>query len=416
MILFALLSACLQAGPVISPPLPAAVSSNPRSYATGQYRNLFREIGKSDEAICDKLNQAYLQLFHGDPNNQTVYYPVGTDMAYIKDIGNNDVRTEGMSYGMMMAVQFGRKDEFDRLWRWAKTYMQHASGPYKGYFAWQCDDHGKQLSTGSAPDGEEYFVMALFFADGRWGSGVGIKNYRAEANAILHAMIRKEQDNGGVVDQARNMFDARREQVVFSPSGDAAKFTDPSYHLPAFYDLWAEWAAKDQDFWRDAAATSRAFFKRACDPKTGLAPDKSDFDGKPMKSPWDARSTSDDFEFDAFRVAGNIATDWAWVGKDPWQVEQSNRLLEFFARQKPSYVSTYALDGTPRGDFKSTGLIAMNASAALASNSPVAKSFVQELWDAPIPSGKWRYYDGMLYLFGLLQCSGQYRIWPPHHQ
>ena len=30
-------------------------------------------------------------------------------MAYISDI-NHDVRTEGMSYGLMIAVQFDRKD------------------------------------------------------------------------------------------------------------------------------------------------------------------------------------------------------------------------------------------------------------------------------------------------------------------
>ena len=44
-------------------------------------------------------------------------------MAYIEDTGNHDARTEGMSYGMMMCVQMDRKEEFDRLWKWAKTYM-----------------------------------------------------------------------------------------------------------------------------------------------------------------------------------------------------------------------------------------------------------------------------------------------------
>lgn len=38
-------------------------------------------------------------------------------MGYIEDILNNDVRTEGMSYGMMIAVQLDKKTEFDRLWK-----------------------------------------------------------------------------------------------------------------------------------------------------------------------------------------------------------------------------------------------------------------------------------------------------------
>jgi oligosaccharide reducing-end xylanase len=389
---------------------------SPRSFATGRYRNLFREIGKSDRDIDRKLDAAWRQLFYGDDASQRVYYPVGADMAYIKDVGNGDVRSEGMSYGMMIAVQMGRREEFDRLWKWAKTHMQHQSGPWKGYFAWQCDDDGKPRTKSPASDGEEYFAMALYFAAGRWGAGKGIYDYRAEADAILHAMLHKERDNGGVVDDATNMFNLREKQVVFVPNPGASTFTDPSYHLPAFYELWSRWAKEDQAFWRDAAATSRRFFRRAVHPKTGLAPDYSTFDGKPLKAPWDPNSKADNFQFDAFRVGGNIAMDYAWFGADPWQVEQSNRMLEFFAAQRPRYVANYTVDGKPLVDFTSTGLVAMNAVAALASTSKVAPDFVRALWDAPIPSGQWRYYDGMLYMFGLLHASGRYRIWTPKHR
>jgi oligosaccharide reducing-end xylanase len=388
-------------------------TNSPRSFTTGRYRNLFQEIGKSDAEIKAKLDAAWKQLFYGDDANERVYYPVAGDMAYIHDVGNGDVRSEGMSYGMMVAVQLDRREEFDRLWRWAKVHMQHPSGPWKGYFAWHCDTSGRQLSPHPASDGEEYFAMALFFADGRWGSGQGIRNYRAEADAILHTMLHKVDDNGGIVDSAMNMFDPKEKQVVFVPNGQAASFTDPSYHLPAFYELWSRWAKEDRGFWKEAAEVSRRFLRRAAHPKTGLTPDYSDFDGKPKKSPFNPSNASDNFQFDAFRVGANIAMDHAWFGVDPWQVEQSNRLLDFFAAQKPAYVANYTLDGKPLVDFRSTGLAAMNAVAALASDSPVAKGFVRDLWDAPIPSGQWRYYDGMLYLLALLQASGQYRIWHP---
>jgi len=394
---------------VIQPPLgPAAPAGrSPKSFATGRYRNLFREVGKNDREICDKINVAWKQLFYGDDASERIYYPVGSDMAYIKDVGNNDVRSEGMSYGMMLAVQLGRREEFDRLWKWARTYMRHSSGPWKGYFAWQCDPSGHKMTKFPASDGEEYFAMALFFAAGRWGG-----SYRADADSILHTMLHKERDNKGVVDTAMNMFNLASHQVVFVPNGEAASFTDPSYHLPAFYELWGRWAKEDRAFWRSAASTSRSFFRRTASP-VGLFPDYASFDGKPLKAPWDPKSKGDLFGFDAFRVAGNIATDYAWFGSDRWQVSQSNRPLEFFARQKPKYVSNYSLDGKPLVDFQSTGLVSMNAVGALASDSSVAPSFVRALWDAPVPRGQWRYYDGMLYLFGLLQASGRYRIWAP---
>jgi oligosaccharide reducing-end xylanase len=55
----------------------------------------------------------------------------------------------------------------------------------------------------------------------------------------------------------------------------------------------------------------------------------------------------------------------------------------------------------------------MNAVAALIATTDCAPKFVQALWDAPIPSGKWRYYDGLLYTLALLHVSGNFRIYPP---
>lgn len=55
----------------------------------------------------------------------------------------------------------------------------------------------------------------------------------------------------------------------------------------------------------------------------------------------------------------------------------------------------------------------MNAVAAIASTNANRKDFVEALWKAPVPSGIYRYYDGMLYMLGLLQVSGNFRIYSP---
>ena len=55
----------------------------------------------------------------------------------------------------------------------------------------------------------------------------------------------------------------------------------------------------------------------------------------------------------------------------------------------------------------------MAAVAALAADPEIGKPFVQALWDATIPSGKWRYYDGMLYMLALLHVSGNFRVYVP---
>lgn len=35
-----------------------------------------------------------------------------------------------------------------------------------------------------------------------------------------------------------------------------------SLHVPHYYELWARWADKDNEFWNEAAATSREFLGR----------------------------------------------------------------------------------------------------------------------------------------------------------
>jgi oligosaccharide reducing-end xylanase len=371
------------------------------------YQNLFRDyLGKTDAEIQAKLDDAWQHFFYGSDDYERVYYPVGDDMAYIYDVGSGDVRSEGMSYGLMISVQMDKQAEFNRIWKWAKTYMYQSDGPYKGYFAWHNKITGEKLHANPASDGEEWFITALFFASARWGDGEGIFNYRQEAQAILDAMRTKTAEDNGI---ATDMFDPVARQVVFVPSGRNATFTDPSYHLPAYYELWARWADKDNAFWAEAANASRLFFRKAAHPQTGLMPDYAEFDGRPHGS-----DEHKDFRFDAWRTLSNVAVDHAWFGADSWQVEQSNRVLAFLASQGVnSYSNQYSLDGKALSGDHSTGLVAMAAVAALAADENTGKPFVQALWDVSVPSGKWRYYDGMLYLLGLLHVSGNFKIYAP---
>jgi len=92
------------------------------AHETGKYRNVFLEAGYKKADIEAKLAKAYTDLFEG-PNR--VYFEVGDSMAYVSDLKNNDCRTEGLSYGLMVAVQLNKKEVFDKLWRWTKKYMQH---------------------------------------------------------------------------------------------------------------------------------------------------------------------------------------------------------------------------------------------------------------------------------------------------
>jgi oligosaccharide reducing-end xylanase len=244
--------------------------------------------------------------------------------------------------------------------------------------------------------------MALFFAAGRWGSGAGISNYEAEAQALLQAMLHRGDRT------ITSMFDREHHQVVFAPTRDASTFTDPSYHLPAFYELWSRWAEQDADFWAAAARASRDFFRKAANPRTGLMPDYAGFDGRPRLN-----RGHEDFRFDAWRTLANVALDHSWFAADPWQVGQSNRVLAFLAAQGSLCANQFTLDGRPLSSDSSPGLAAMAAVAGLAADPELARPFVNRLWQLEIPTGQYRYYDGMLYFLALLEVSGRFQIHEP---
>ena len=96
--------------PLPDAPIPASVGA----VSTGKYRNLFKELGYSDAEIDKKVESAWQKFFYGT-DDERIYYPVGEDMAYIYTADTDDVRSEGMSYGMMICVQMDKQEEFDRL-------------------------------------------------------------------------------------------------------------------------------------------------------------------------------------------------------------------------------------------------------------------------------------------------------------
>ena len=358
------------------------------------YRNLFTEYGYDKLEIEKRLQNIWQDIF---VNSETgVYHEVGEDMGFVTDTGNNDVRTEGQSYAMMMAVQFDKKEVFDRVWKWTKTYMYLDSGIHKGYFAWSVGLDGTKNYDGPAPDGEEFFASALFFAANRWGNGEGIFNYEQQAKEILHHCLHNPQP----------MWDKSNKLIRFVPGLD---FSDPSYHVPFFYDCFAERAnEEDRQFWKEAAQASRAYWKVACHPVTGLSAEYAHYDGSP-----ELTKGHPNFYSDSYRTALNIALDSQWHGYDTELTACIDRLQKFFCetvKDERDYI--YKVDGTKIDEkvLHPVGLIATNAAASLAAtDGPNARRCVELFWNTPIRTGERRYYDNFLYGFSFMALSGNYR-------
>jgi oligosaccharide reducing-end xylanase len=383
--------------------------------------NLFVTIGGKTQGDVDtKVTTAVNRFFGigtGEPATPTadtgyrLYYELPGDpsMAYIWAVDSNDVRSEGVSYGMMLAVQTDLHAEFDKLWKFAKTYMQYSasSGAWKSYFKWQGTVNGGTINFGNAgpaPDGDQYFAAALYLADKRWGSS-GAFNYKQEADNITSAMLNNSATGDGRVP----IINAGANMVVFYPFGGTAGFTDPSYHLPAFYELFALYGpVADGAKWRSVAATSRGFLVSSGHPSTGLHPDYATFQGQPTTAA--AGDGHNEFRFDAWRVVMNMAVDYAWFSSSATMKGQIEKYHAFFANHLVTgnvKDSLFPVDGSNPSGGGSTALTATLASGALASAASNRATYVNNLWLVSQQSGKYRYYQECVYLLGLLATGGK---------
>ncbi len=368
---------------------------------TGNYPNYLAEIGIREEEARARVEAAFATIFF-DPEENFCHH-TDEDAWCMVDTGNTDARTEGMSYGMMMCVQMDREDIFDRLWTFSDRYMRMHEGPNAGYFAWSVQLDGKHNAEGPAPDGEEYFAMALLMASARWGDGEGLFDYSSQAREILrHVVHQKEMVPGG-----EPMWEPENHYIRFVPG---MKISDPSYHLPHFYDLFALKAdEEDREFWRKAAEASREYLVKSAHPVTGLSPEYADYDGKTVllfRKPWVYYS-------DAYRVAENIALDHVWFGDHPEEDDVLTRLQDFFAQQDLDDLRAYELDGTLQTEkaMHPTAILAVLGAASIASRSEHREKFLRIFADTPLRKGVRRYYDNCLYFFCLLMLTGNYRIY-----
>ncbi len=393
--------------------------------------NLFVDVlGRTQAEVDAKLRTAADRFFgigSMDPATPSVgnggarsFYvlPQDSSMGFVWAADSNDIRSEGMSYGMFIAVQMGMQQQFDQLWRFAKRFMQYPADPapelmgWRLYFRWT----GRVTPSGNdwaveynpteppASDGEEYFAAALYLADRRWGSA-GELNYQAEADALTDAMLHNPESAGRT-----SLIHPVANQVTFVPYGTSAEHSDPSYHLPAFYELFAtDGPQANRERWLQIAEVSRDYFVRSAHPVTGLHPDYAQFDGTPTQG--FQASNHDTFSFDAWRVPLNMAVDYAWSGPDERLRTQMDKYLAFFRDRIGNgnvNASGFNLDGSGPSGGSSQALTATLAAATIGTSDEARTTFLSNLWNVPQPTGQYRYYQGSVYLLGLLATSGNF--------
>jgi oligosaccharide reducing-end xylanase len=344
---------------------PGGSSGSPGADCTppASYTNLFVTVSGHTQADSDsKVAAAWTSMFTAGSSSSIYYNGPGSDESYVEDTYNNDVRTEGMSYGMMIAVQLDHQTEFDRLWTFVKNHMAQGTGQ----IAWHVSTSGSKLATGGAPDGDEYFAEALIFAHTRWGDTSGKYNYATEAQWVLNLLRTME-------------FNTSYHIVEFYAG---AGNTDGSYILPAFYQTWACFDTANAAFWQSAVSAGRTWFHNAIN-SNGVIPDQSGF----------TNGSSGSAGSDTIRCVANIMMDHNFFDADSWQTDT-------YAPKYASYESSHG-----------NGVAQQSCDALLGFGLPAStgKPFVDKLWSTSVP--KHDYWNGVLYMLAMLHVSGTFHLW-----
>ena len=247
-----------------------------------------------------------------------------------------------MSYGMMVAVQLDHQTEFDRLWTWVKNHMAQGTGEIR----WKCTTAGSGCAGGGAPDGEEYMATALIFASHRWGDSTGPAKiaYSTEAKWVLNVVRTK-------------YFNAQYHLVKFVSSSNNV---DPSYVLPAFYEVWACFDTENAAFWKESATAGRAYMQKVVD-SNGVCPYQASMTAT---NPQAANA-------DSTRCPVNLMMDWYLFGKDTWQ--------------KDTYAPKFGAYSSSRNNGGAA--VGCNSTLGFALPASSGKAFVDKLWSTgrPIP-------------------------------
>jgi endo-1,4-beta-D-glucanase Y len=286
-----------------------------------------------------------------------------------KDEGS--VVSEGIGYGLLLAVAFDDRPLFDGLW---KYYRDHEDP--KGLMNWStgvCDAAGNNNAF-AATDGDLDSAMALVQAAAHWPDGT----YLADAQKLSTAIATNESE----------LCDTR---AILRPGDNFGGCSDtssprvnPSYFAPGYYRVFAAKFADQAERWNALVTGSYELYPIYQARMNGLVPDWAKVDG----SDWYGAS----YSYDACRTPWRVMVDYAWSGEPK-------------AKTFLQGITTYT---------DANGLGSMPNNSAFVGSFALAAAYDQTKLDAAVTS--WLhsngddtpYFQGTLRVLYLLAAAGKF--------
>jgi endo-1,4-beta-D-glucanase Y len=148
----------------------------------------------------------------------------------------NSTVSEGIAYGMIIAVMLDDQALFDAFWQYALCFMNP-----NGFMSWYiAPDGSKALGSGGATDSDEDMAWALVMAHRQWGGHGSLREtYLSYAQRQIERLWQFEIDHDAF-DGMLLPGDEWRGQNVFNPS----------YFAPHQYRLFGEISGNREGFSR----------------------------------------------------------------------------------------------------------------------------------------------------------------------
>src|SRR5262245_56689075 len=183
----------------------------------------------------------------------------------------NSTVSEGIAYGMNIAVMSDDQPSFDGFWHYARHF-----GNECGLMSWYiAPDGSRVLGTGAATDADEDIAYALILAHRQWG-GPESTRYLDAAKRQIERIWEFEVDH----DQFSDMLlpgDEWRGRNVFNPS----YFAPNQYRL--FGEVSGEVAGWKRVIDRGYEVLFRSLNEASGNQTNGLVPAWCDADGTPVE-------------------------------------------------------------------------------------------------------------------------------------
>jgi endo-1,4-beta-D-glucanase Y len=266
----------------------------------------------------------------------------------------NSTVSEGIGYGMLLAVYMNDQTLFDDLWQYEQQFLDQY-----GLMDWNIKADGSGPTSGGlgpATDADEDMAFALLMADKQWGGkGKLSTNYIDIAKGMITTVWNNE------------IFDYKYLKPW--PTADSSTI-NLSYFAPAYYKLFAKIDTANTSNWTSTVDTmytvlSASLKASSGNADNGLVPAWCDSGGTPNGAAFGpgAGPSPTNYQYDSCRTPFRIGLDWCWNGEPRAQAYVAKTSKFFSGISVAKMVDGYDLNGNPHAQYQ-TGANAQIQSSA----------------------------------------------------